>query len=266
MVKKYIDISTYQGNVDFSQVKGNVDGVIIRAGYGQNNIDAKFERNISECNRLSIPCGVYWFSYACTEEMARKEAEYCLAAIKPYRVELPVCFDFEYDSVEKAKKNYGVTISKSLATKLVHAFCDTIEKAGYYAMNYANKDYLNRYFDESTLKYDLWLAAWPTQPDPKTPPRKDVGIWQYSSKGSVPGIVGNVDMDWAYKDYPAIIKAAGLNNLNKKDEPWYAEAQKWAIANGISDGDREKEPATRAEVWAMLQRLNNIIGGNSNGN
>ena len=254
MVKKYIDISKFQGNVDFSKVKGEVDGVIIRAGYGQNNIDEKFARNISECNRLGIPCGVYWFSYAYTEEMARKEAEYCLAAIKSYRVELPVCFDFEYDSVTYAQKN-GVGIGKTLATALVHAFCGVIEKAGYYAMNYTNKDYLGKYFDKTTLNYDLGLAAWPTEPDFNNPPRKDVGIWQYSSKGSVPGINGNVDMDWAYKDYPAIIAAAGLNNLKKEDEPWWAEAQEWAKETGISDGERPTEPATRAEVWIMLQRL-----------
>jgi len=264
MAYKYIDISKYQGDVDFEKVKDHVDGVIIRAGYGQNNIDSKFIRNISECNHLGIPCGVYWFSYAYTEELARKEAEYCLAAIKPYRVELPVCFDFEYDSVDKAQKNYGVGIGKTLATALCHAFCGTIEAAGYYAMNYTNKDYLNRYFDESTLRYDLWLAAWLTKPDPKNPPRKDVGIWQYSSKGSVPGIVGNVDMDWAYKDYPAIIKAAGLNRLDKAeepkaDEPWWAEAQRWVAETGISDADREDEPATRAQVWTMLHRMYKLL-------
>lgn len=215
MVKKYIDISTFQGNVDFSKVKGHVDGIIIRAGYGANNIDAQFKRNITECNRLGIPCGVYWFSYAYTEAMAKKEAEYCLAAIKPYQLELPVCFDFEYDSVAYAKKN-GVSVDKKLATALVHAFCGTIENAGYYAMNYTNKDFLSRYFDDTTLKYDLWIAAWTNKPDPNNPPR-ECGIWQYTSKGSVPGINGNVDMDYVYKDYPAIIKKAGLNKLYSKD-------------------------------------------------
>lgn len=248
---KYIDISTFQGEPDFEKVKDEVDGVIIRAGYGQNNIDAQFKRNISECNRLGIPCGVYWFSYAYTEEMARKEAEYCLAAIRPYKVELPVCFDFEYDSVDKAAKK-GVGIGKTLATALVHAFCGTIEKAGYYAMNYTNGDYLNRYFDETTLRYDLWYAAWPKNPDRDEPPRK-CGIWQFTSKGRINGIKGNVDTNYVYKDYPAIIKAAGLN-IPKQDEPWYAEAQRWVIANGISDGDRPDDPATRAEVWAMLER------------
>lgn len=257
MVFKYIDISTFQGTPNFEQLKEHVDGVIIRAGYGQNAIDAQFKRNISECNRLGIPCGVYWFSYAYTEDMARKEAEYCLAAIKPYKVELPVCFDFEYDSVDKAAKNYGVTVDKALATALCHAFCGTVEAAGYYAMNYTNGDYLSRYFDASTLRYDLWYAAWPSNPDPDNPPRQ-CGIWQYTSKGSVPGISGNVDMDYAYKDYPAIIKAAGLNKLSETpeaDDPWYAAAQRWAVEAGISDGERPEEAATRAEVWTMLQRI-----------
>lgn len=251
MVKKYIDISKYQGDVDFEKVKPHVDGIIIRAGYGKNNIDGKFVRNISECNRLGIPCGVYWFSYAYTEEMAKKEAEYCLAAIKPYKVELPVCFDFEYDSVTYAQKN-GVSISKKLATALVHAFCGTIEAAGYYAMNYTNKDYLSKYFDDTTLKYDLWLAAWPSKPDLNNPPRKDCGIWQYTSKGTIAGISGNVDTNAAYKNYPTIIKNAGLNKLNT---PWYHEAQAWAIKQGISDGTKPEEPASRAEVWAMLKRM-----------
>lgn len=254
MPKKYIDVSTHQGKIDWNKVKGKVDGVMIRAGYGKNNIDAQFKRNITECNRLGIPCGVYWFSYAYTEAMAKKEAEYCLAAIKPYKVELPVCFDFEYDSVEKAKKNYGVTITKTLATKLVHAFCGVVEKAGYYAMNYTNKDYLSRYFDDTTLKYDLWLAAWPANPDPNKPPREDCGIWQYTSKGSIAGITGNVDINAAYKDYPAIIAKAGLNGLKKETKPWYYTAQQWVIERGISDGTAPNDPVTRAQVWEMLHR------------
>ena len=256
--KKYIDVSYWQGDIDWAKVKNEVDGVIIRAGYGQNNIDKKFKEYISECNRLGIPCGVYWFSYAYTVAMAKKEAEYCLAAIKPYKVELPVCFDFEYDSVDKAKAK-GITITKTLATNMVHAFCGAVEAAGYYAMNYTNMDYLNKYFDDSTLKYDLWLAQWPTKPNLDNPP-EGVGIWQYSSKGSVSGIKGDVDMDAAYKDYKAIIAKAGLNGIAKAEEkpkekePWYAEAQKWVVTKGISDGTKPNTPATFAEVWDMLYR------------
>ena len=102
---KYIDVSEHQGVIDWEKVKDNVDGVIIRAGYGRGNADKQFVRNITECNRLGIPCGVYWFSYAYNPDMARNEAKYCLDAIKPYRVELPVAYDFEYDSVTNAQRN-----------------------------------------------------------------------------------------------------------------------------------------------------------------
>lgn len=256
MALKIIDVSKWQGKIDWTKAKKEIDGAIIRAGYGRNNIDEYFERNITECNYLGIPCGVYWFSYAYTPEMAKAEARYCLDAIKPYRVELPVCFDFEYDSVAYAKKN-GVTITKNDATKFVHAFCGEIENAGYYAMNYTNPAYLAQYFDDTTLRYDLWLAQWPTNPNPDKPPR-DCGIWQYTSKGAVSGISGNVDTNAAYKDYPTIIRNAGLNNLAPKQEEktWYADAQQWAIGKGITDGTRPDEPATRAEVWSMLYRMN----------
>ncbi len=252
MAKKYIDISYHQGNIDWAKVKKEVDGVIIRAGYGQNNIDKSFVRNISECNRLGIPCGVYWFSYAYTEAMAKKEAEYCLAAIKPYRVELPVCFDFEYDSVAYAKKQ-GIVITKALATSFVHAFCKAVEAAGYYAMNYTNQDYLNKYFDDTTRRYALWLAQWPNKPNLDAP-LAGVGIWQYSSKGRVAGINGNVDMDAAYIDYPAVIKSAGLNGLKADGKPWYDNAQEWVKATGISDGKNPDAAVTKAEVWDMLYK------------
>ena len=272
-MKKYIDVSNHQGVIDWEKVKGKVDGVIIRAGYGRNNIDKQFIRNITECNRLGIPCGVYWFSYAYTAAMAKKEAEYCLAAIKPYKVELPVCFDFEYDTVNYAKRQ-GVTVTKALATACVHAFCGAVEAAGYYAMNYANLDYLANYFDSSVLRYDLWLAWYKSNPNPEEQPREDCGIWQYTSKGSVDGISGNVDTNAAYKDYKAIIAKAGLNGLvataepepepdpavkeeAEEEKPWYADAQAWVMAQGISDGTKAGEPATRAEVWAMIYRAMN---------
>lgn len=250
-LKKYIDVSNHQGNIDWEKVKAaGVDGVMIRAGYGRNNIDKQFVRNITECNRLGIPCGVYWFSYAYTVELAQKEAQYCLAAIKPYKVELPVCYDFEYDSVRYGREN-GVTVNKRLATAFVHAFCGAIEDAGYYAMNYSNLDYLKNYFDDTVLQYDLWLAWY----SDAVKPTRDCGMWQYSSKGSVNGISGNVDMNIAYRDYKSIIAKADLNNLRPK--LWYEDAQEWVKANGISDGTKPDEPVTRAEVWAMLYRALN---------
>lgn len=253
-MKKGIDVSKHQGTIDWEKVKAaGVQFAMIRAGYGQNNIDAQFKRNISECNRLGIPCGVYWFSYAYTEAMAKKEAQYCLAAIKPYKLDYPVVFDFEYDSVSYAEKK-GVKITKTLASKIVQAFCSAVEAAGYYAMNYANADYLSNYFDAGVKKdYDLWLAKWPNSPDLTTPPT--CGIWQYSSTGKVNGIFGNVDMNAAYKDYPAMI--AKMKGVTVKEKTEEEKALEWVKAQGISDGTNPDNPATRAQVWTMLCRMMN---------
>ena len=93
------------------------------------------DSNISECNRLGIPCGIYWFSYAYTADMAAKEALYAVEAVKPYKLEFPIAFDYEGDSQSTAKKN-GVAVTKTLVSSLARAFCDAVEKAGYYAMVY----------------------------------------------------------------------------------------------------------------------------------
>lgn len=248
-----IDISKHNGVIDFAEVKkSGIEFVMIRAGYGANKIDERFARNISECNRLDIPCGVYWFSYALTPAMAVQEAEYCLAAVKPYRLEFPIAFDYEYDSVSYAKKN-GVNITKSVASAIVESFCGRIEKAGYYVLNYTNRDFTTRYLGPNN--YGLWLASWSGANVMPT----GCQMWQYSSTGTVPGISGQVDMNLTEIDFPAVIRKAGLNGLS---ESWYADALRWGIENGITDGSNPEEPATRAQVITMLKRYHDrFVGG-----
>ena len=220
-IYKGIDISAWQGAPDFSRVKTDgVQFIIARAGYGSNNIDKQFRRNADECNRLGIPLGVYWFSYALTAAEAAQEARYCLEAVKPYRLEYPIYFDLEYDTIRYAAKN-GVTITKALATQMVTAFCNEIERARHYAAKYSDADYLTRMFDQKALaRYDLWYAWYNSKCN-----RSDAGVWQYSSKGRVGGISGNVDMDYSMKDYPGIIRRAGLNDLGKETPQAPAPAQ-----------------------------------------
>ena len=276
-MRKGIDVSKHQGIIDWQKVKeAGIAFAMIRAGYGAGTVDARAHRNFSECNRLGIPCGAYWFSYAHTEEMARREARACLAAVAPYRLDYPIAFDFEYDSVTRAAKA-GVTVTKDLASRIARAFCETIEAAGHYVINYANRDYLGRYFDEQIRRrYDLWLAQWPKEPDLARPP--ECGIWQYSSTGRVPGIDGDVDLDVTYQDYPALLaqqrgdaappkepippKAEepgtpdeGGPDDGPKEETEGTRARAWARAQGISDGERPDGPATREQVWVMLYRM-----------
>ncbi|WP_283694318.1 GH25 family lysozyme [Clostridium perfringens] len=196
---KGIDVSEHQGRINWEQVKDHVDFVMLRAGYGRNNIDKQFIRNIEECNRLCIPVGIYWFSYAWNTEMARNEARYVLEAIKGYKVDYPISYDLEYDTLNYAKKN-GVTIGKRLATDMINAFCSTIEQAGYKAMNYANPDFINNKFYNNEVNYPLWLAWYGVSEDRAK--AYNPSMWQYSESGSIPGIGTNsVDMNYCYKDF-----------------------------------------------------------------
>ena len=257
--KTGIDVSEWQKTIDWEAVKAaGIEFAMIRAGYGQNNIDPQFKRNISECNRLGIPCGVYWFSYAYTEELAHNEAKYCLEAIAPYKLDYPVAFDFEYDSVNNAAK-LGIEITREMASSFARAFLEDIEAARYYAMLYTNSDYLKRYFDQDLAKrYDVWLAMWQANPNLNDKPTQAGGIWQYSDTGNVSGISARVDLDAAYYDYPGIISANGLNQPSGQEPelPEAERARQWAIAAGITDGENPDSPVTRGQVWTMLYRMN----------
>lgn len=241
---KYIDVSEHQGVINWEKVKPNVDGVIVRAGYGANNYDKQFIRNATECNRLSIPMGAYWFSYAYTPDMAKKEAQYFLNAVAPYKVELPLALDYEYASADFAAK-YGVKITMQLVSDMARAFCDTIEAAGYYVLNYTNPDYLDRFYDDDVEKrFGTWLASWPVAKmfDKSKPPR-NCDIWQWGTS-LVPGISGYVDTDEVYHDFKTIIANAGLNNLKPKPVDPAEEALKWAKSFHITE-----DPAIALAIW-----------------
>lgn len=201
-----IDVSNHQGDINWCVVKDNIDFAIIRAGYGNNNIDERAAKNIAGCEVNGIPYGLYWFSYAYTVDMARNEARHLLKFIKGHTPLLPLYFDFEYDSVKYAKSN-GVTITKKLLCDMATAFCEELESSGYYAGIYANNDYVKNMYGEDIFKvYDLWFAEWGTNA-----PSRDVHLWQYTSTGKVRGITGNVDMNISYIDFPSLIKKMRLN-------------------------------------------------------
>lgn len=200
-MKKGIDVSTWQGEIDWNKVKSNIDFAILRGGYGFDSVDGQFHRNASECTRLGIPFGVYWFSYALNVSEAIKEAQFCHETIKKYSIKYPVCYDWEYDSDSYANK-CGVRITNNLRAEFAKAFLNQIEKYGYYAMLYTNYDYLNKGFSSLLGVYDIWWAQWGV-----ASPSKGCGIWQAADNWNIPGINGRVDGNISYRDFPAIIKA-----------------------------------------------------------
>lgn len=199
MGKFGIDISNHNGDIDWGKLSKEVSFVIIRAGYGQNNIDLRAIKNIENATKYGVPFGLYWFSYALNTEMSAKEANYLCNLADKYKPTYPLCYDWEYDSDNYAKKNKADT-SKQAMLNRARVFLETVKSRGYYPMIYTNIDYLNRGFGELTNQYDVWLAQWGVNS-----PSVSCGIWQTTDKGVIKGINGNVDKDIAYKDYPSII-------------------------------------------------------------
>lgn len=206
---KGVDVSRHQGIIDWDKFleDEHSDFAIIRAGFGKNNIDAQAERNVAECERLGIPYGLYWFSYALTPEMARREAEYLSDFVGGHKPSYPLVYDFEYDTVTHAVKN-GVKISRDFVLNCTEQFCHRLEELGFYAMFYCNNDYYQRYYQASKVaeKYDMWYARYASSPG------RPVTLWQTSESGRVKGIQGKVDLDQTERDYPKIIIRNDLNN------------------------------------------------------
>lgn len=203
---KGIDVSHYQGNIDFAKLKGKTDFVIIQAGYGRlaSQKDACFEQNYAGCKKHGIPCGAYWFSYAVTADEARQEAKACIEAIKGKKFEFPIFYDVEGKSLT----------NRATVSAMCNAFCSELEKAGYFAGIYISRSPAETYLDEQTAKrYALWLAEYGS----KLNYSGAYGMWQYSSAGRVNGINGNVDCDYCYVDYPTLIKDGGFNGFEKQN-------------------------------------------------
>lgn len=205
---KGIDVSRYQGEVDFAKVKASGIGfVMLRAGYGWENpgvqTDPMFRRNYQKAVQAGLPCGAYHYSYATSTREAELEAEFFLKIISGCKFEYPVAFDLE----DKSQLYLG----KDTLTDIVIAFCGKMEEAGYYVCLYTNLDWIKNRLDMERLKqYDLWFARYNDKPG-----YDGIGMWQYSSTGRVNGIDTAVDLDFAYRDYPEIIKLRGLNGCSK---------------------------------------------------
>ena len=181
-----IDVSTHNGFIDWSEMEYKIDFAIIRAGYSCT-ADEKADRNFKGCNTYGIPAGAYWFSYATTVDEAKREAVCCCDLLKRHKIELPIAYDFEYDSVAYARKK-GVTVSAELMCDMAEAFLEVVKTRGYEPMLYTNVDFLNRGFDRIAHKYKLWLAHWGVDK-----PSRHCYLWQYTDKLSLSNIPGVFD-------------------------------------------------------------------------
>lgn len=236
------DISKHNGNVNIKRIRdAGYKRIGIRAGYGKNNVDEKYINNATACANLGVPVLLYWFSYAYNEAMAEKEAEYAIAQAKKYWKKCPIAFDFEYDSVNYARKN-GVNITQNQCTRMAIMFLKKVKEAGYIPVIYSNKDYLKNYFNLTQIKAEvgtvyLWYARYTDNLPESELLRADV--WQYKSKGRIPGASGNIDLNKFYSDFDGdvVVNEAKENstcNINILD------FQKAANADGYRDSSGRK--------------------------
>ena len=189
---KGIDVSEFQGNINWDKVKADgIQFAILRVGFGMDitsQDDKYIERNMSECERLGIPYGVYLFSYANTVEKAKSEAEHTLRIIKGHTLKMGVWYDIEDNATSGS-------VGKETLTNIINTYCNIIKNAGYEVGIYANLNWLNNKIESSVQ--DKW-TVWVAQYNSECQYEKDYLIWQYSSSGKVNGISGNVDMNYYY--------------------------------------------------------------------
>lgn len=241
MQKKGIDISYCQTQIDWNQV--NVDFAIIKAGQ-RDFTDPMWEKHYKGATEKGIDVGAYWYLDATTEDGARKEADYFINLLKGKKFSYPVFLDLENEAQFK--------LGKSKCSALMRAFLEKVEKAGYWVGLYGNLSSLTYYTeDDIKRRYSIWLAQWDVQKPTYT---GAYGIWQYGveksksnaawekikvtvsdkdeaahldrllnagilSNCSLPGVKGDVDVDYCYIDYPTQIKAKGLNGYGKEPTP-----------------------------------------------
>ena len=200
---KGIDVSVWQGVIDWKKVKDSgVKFAIIRSSF-RNETDKMFEYNITEAIKAGVNVGVYHYCYALTVEEAREEARYFIETVKPYQIHYPLRFDFE--------DNKQIGLGKEKLTEIAEAFLSELKDAGYYPMIYSYKNWLVNLLDMDRLsEYEVAVAEWDV---PKSTYTGSYGIWQYSCKGKISGIEGDVDLDICYKDYAKIIREGNYNHL-----------------------------------------------------
>lgn len=188
---KCIDVSEWQGSVDWKKVKADGYGfAILRAGFGRDSSqkDKEFEKNYKNAKSAGLKLGVYWYAYCTDKADAQKEAKACLSVLKDKSFELPVFYDMEDNSI--------AGLGKSMLTDCAKSFCEEIKRGGYASGVYSNPNWFKNYLDYNELSkaYPIWLAQYYKEP------QYECDVWQYSSVGAVNGITGNVDLNVIYNE------------------------------------------------------------------
>ena len=242
--KGVIDVSGWQGDIDWAKAKADgVEGVIIRLGYGEgNNADKKAQRNISECKRLGIPFGIYWYSYADTPALAKEEGTDVVAKLKQFGVNpSDLSYPVYYDLEKWTWEGHQPPTDPNVYNNIVNNWYSALQSAGYKNLGvYSYTSYL-----QGPLKHvdiyakTTWVAQYGARMGFDSFPTNSRG-WQYTSSGKVDGISGNVDMNaFGNKEY-----ANGGHWVTKNDQKY------WRDSDGSLARSKEiYDPESNAWYW-----------------
>ena len=211
-----IDVSGLQGDIDWQKVKdAGIDYAIIKIGSRDNNgwwTDSRFLRNVSECERLGIPWGAYVYSYARNATEATEEADFAVSKLSGHHPTLPIYFDLEETPKEGESIKWLPYTDSAAMASIAKAFCNRISSAGYKPGIYASAGWFKYYLTDpcfSNSGWSIWTAQYWYDPynaslglAPEYPAKFD--CWQYSYRGSIPGISGDVDVDYWYGTLPSV--------------------------------------------------------------
>ena len=206
-VHRIADVSRWQGRIDWDTLyrSGRIDGVMLRVLGSKNGkpySDPQFERSYAACTRLGLPVGGYYYTCAVTQRQTEEELAALKTALRGKTLQLPLAIDVEDPRLR--------SLAPAALSALVAQAAARIETWNLYAMVYTYTNFADTALAAPPLApYDLWLADYRG----KRPARRH-GMWQYTSRGKLPGISGPVDLSHAYKDYPAVLKAAGLGHVS----------------------------------------------------
>lgn len=264
---KGLDISSYQGGINFDAIKSvGVEFLILRAGFtgwgtGVNyNKDTCFEEFYNKSKSYNIPVGAYWYSCANTKEKGVAEAKYMYEnCLKGKQFEYPIYIDVE-DTHHQVGNKRGVTDA-------IIGFCEYLENLGYYVGIYASdiSGFQDKMYLNELNAYDKWVARYGSEPKYV----KQYGMWQLTSSGRINGYNGNLDCDIAYKDYPSIMKSKGLNGFAKESNsaPQPTRKSNEEIANEVLNGawgngeDRKNRLSAAGYNYDDIQAIvNNRLG------
>lgn len=257
---KGIDISQHNGKIDFNKVKKEVDFVILRLGWigNKNNhtLDTKFNEYYEGCKNANIPIGIYVYCYANSEEHMKSGAEWTLKQLKDKKIDLPIYIDMEDDTIKG--------LGKDKLTKMVIAFNNIIESAGYWAGVYANADWFKNYLNKNELvpRYTSWIAHYGVNPDKY---KGQYDMLQYTSSGKVSGIKGNVDLNEMYRDLINEMKTPSAKPTTPKKS--IDEVAQEVINGQWGNGTDRKNNLINAgyDYNAVQNKVNEILGSKNTG-